>query len=627
MYRYHNFLKSISPDFWHTFYENQDLIKVMTYINSCVGAQIGGYPLLENTDIANIANHIPGDTVVWEKLTLTPSQTAGTSTFSHVYSINGTWLSMDRLHDKPTDPEITYTPGVDFLLLSNSLIGFREEPATTTLFVSKGHTAGTRLADDFGTIFGYVRPDSYIYRDTINALLAMLYIGPTIPLIKAVINTTLGFPVAKYGGTETITAINNGRVLTNMYQYNLNGGVPRVNLGDNIGKTKIELDWPDTFVNNYHFTRFEPLVDAITLRTHKTHPLWWTSIPPEMFAKYAEVPLTPYKRDALLNTFLKSYLFHVRINIAKIPSANNFVFHDDIWKIFLDGLPIRSGMLLSTYYSIDWDPIPWTPIDMGALIRPHAVSFWSRSNHPWAPMNYVYAAGTYKPDIYPVVNPEPEFWHIDSNRYHFLEQGNEFDECWSAYPSVMPYVDPTYSNFMYRYVAESANFSPSYAAVDNINANIPTYSRVYTKTASPDLTSTLDSSTLPNTVGSNTHVITISNPLYTDGNYGEAWDFFNTAYVALDGISVKYNKVGIATSNDISVGYIPKTLRVMVDMNRPFGTSIAIQYKHGGAPTWTDLPANGVVRGAFGMLSYRVTLTSTEFERPLLRGIVTSIEL
>lgn len=600
MYRFSDWLTSLRPSFWKEFYEHPELLSLFSHINNVLGAENGGYKLLENYDIVDIGEHNPGHTVSWVPITLGTLTYVDGDDYPYQYKVDDEWISMDCLHDKHIDPTVTLQNIVDFRLLEGTL-RFIKFPPTDRLLVSKGLYAGTRLQDDFGKAFGYARQDSYHYRDTIVPLMAMFYKGPSVHNIVAAANVMINNPVAKYGD-ETIINTVGGDVITDRYRYNLGGAALAVNVGETI-------------------TEHTPFADAIEFYTEKITPSWWVDRIARMFQKYKlDGTITPEQRDILMDTFLKYFVAHIRINLNKL-DWRRFEFYPDVWDLILDGSPTRTDYILSMYYkAVDLD-MPRPTFDVGKL-RIKQFSIWGNRKVPGTDQ-WIYAPDVVTPVVHDDDTIDP-VWYVGSLRYHVLDEGKKFEEFWSSKHSKKPYVEPYFDNW-YGRLTDNPNIPMvSRKAKDS---DIPKVRSINTRVVSKTPVGPNIISYIPKTTNvSNTRYVSV----YGDQNIAhedlDEWTTSGTVHLGIEGLVAELSSSGSAVSPAMNVGGIPKNIKVRVVSELAVNTSVTLYYKNNEG-AWEPLPSDGLIAHVSNDVYFKVDITSSDISSPVFKGLDISIRL
>lgn len=605
MYRYSDWQSGLRPDFWRVFYEHPDLLKLFAFIHAVQAANSGGYQMLEMYDIVDIGEHNPGHTVTWVPIDLVTNSYVAGHDYPYQFPVDEKWIYIDCLHDTRIDPTVSLQTIVDFRLIDHKIC-FIKLPAFEKMYISKGLYAGTRLADDYGTAFGYERPDSVHYRDTIVPLMALFYQGPTLHNIISSANVMINNPVAKYGD-EKIINTEDGDVITDSYRYDLAGAHLAYNVGDTIRK-------------------HSPFADVIEFSTEKTHPSWWLERLPQLFQKYkVDGAISADQRDILMDTFLKYYIAHIRINLNKT-DWRKYEFFSDIWNLLLDGSPVRTDYILSMYYhAYDLD-MPLPNLDV-AKVKLTAFSMWGGRKVPGSE-HWLYAPEIVKPTIYQDGTTNND-WYVGSLRYHILDADKKAQEFWSSEPKQLSYVEPHISSWYGRFTT-----TPNIPLVSKrvLNTGIPAIQQmsIGAMLKRPLVDNTGAATEVISYIPEDTNVCTYyTRSVYGDQNIShedlDEWTY-NNVHLGIEGLVVNIGNTGNAVSPPLDVGGVPKNVRLSPVIALAKGTSILFQYGLGGG-TWFNLPDDHIVRGVSNDIYFKVTITASAITSPVFKGVDISIRL
>lgn len=632
MLRFHWWERRFIPDFWTKYYKDHSMFPVTSFINSIGAANAQGFKLLNNYDLIDVGAHTPGRTVSWENIELTDYAYNPNGLYCHTYKVNYDWLDILLLYDKHVDPTITLMKNKDYIY-RRGIISFLKKPLQTNLYVGKGQMVDRLLNDYYGSILGYSRYDSYLYRDTLETINGLFFIAPSRKLITATANLMVGAPVAKYDGEGVVSAGADYIVTTkNMYDDYDVCADPRY----------------DTTLS-----RFEPLTSAVTLYSYPENPDWWKTVHPDMFQRFADTPIGWDERNSLMDLFLKHYVAHIVVDLD-IAVSNNFKVYDDIKSLMFDGSSVRTAYLLSCSNKIiDINP-PYPELDFLAtttkamtcwanetstdnnveyinafdMARPIIGSYYRHKYNADIKYDgeYMYNAGISQytsddPDKFPI---RTNTWKVGDGRFHILDPENRFNEFWSRYPKVLPYVEPTISR-CYWFYTETTDFSThAIRAVDTVT-EIPITKR----------TKIRQSMYAPNSPSSNMSVLTESPASSTTvASYIEGtqilrrasfslWEI-NNAYIAVDALSVSTGTTGTAITPDITIGTVPKVLTITTESVVPDGTSIETYYSLNNAE-YRRLTTNKISIVS-GKIRFKFILTASSTKLPALYGTTVSIK-
>ena len=479
------------------------------------------------------------------------------------------------------------------------------------LYVSKFNKADFRLNDDFGQFLGYHRYDSKEYRDGTEVLTNLFYGGPTKKTLISAFNVMLNQPVAKYGN-EKILSMANGKLITDKYEYKFGETPSSYTIGD-VGP------------------QYEPFGRAVALALwdpNNPSEKWWEKRPVELFQKYSNTPLTDANKNTLMDSFLRHYVGHVRVDIDEI-DRSTLVFNKDIWETILDGMPARSDFILSSYKGIS---------TLGGLSVPnittlpgwglHLFSVWSKNNVCNSP-EWLYPPSVVKHRIekeglhyYP--------WYIGSRKYHILNKDCEFDEFWRD-GDLLPYVEPNFDTWWYQFTTTPPPTGYMVSEVMHVfdgNLPQPDKSRYFPRRSdgySTGNTSTTKFDEIPSFDMLSTMSYASIPPEIICGKADmHEWMLFDTRMTA-KGIECNVNaaKQKYAITDPIDIGYAPKNIQFdffidLVDAKQR--TWIAIEYGQEGTDHWTILPADNTVRGVTGKLFLKFVFYPHASVSPILSG-------
>ncbi len=594
MYRFSDWLASTRADFFKNFYTHPELLNLSAYMNSVMAAQSGGYDMLAQYDIVDIGEHNPGVTVSWVPLTITTMTYIIGDPYPYQYQIDKDWIFLDCLHDKHVDPTVTLQHTVDFRY-DKGVLSFIKYPTIDNFLVSKGLFTSDRLANDIGTAMGYTRRDSYNYRDTFSPISAMFYKGPSIHNIIASANVMVNNPVAKYNDEIVVSAVN-GDVITDKYRYNLGGGQLAVNIGDKM--------------DNH-----QPFADVIEFYTDKITPGWWLNRVPRMFQKYkVDGPIDRDQRDILMDVMLKYFIASVRINLNKT-DWRLYKYQPDIWQLILDASPIRTDYILSMYYMATDLDMPF-PNYESRKIRTHAFSMWN-TKHNINADGWIWTPYAARSVIYPDSTTDVD-WFVGSHRFHILNPNSTFNEFWSSAKKQTSYFEPTESNWHGRYVATTAMTMQDTFVSDLDIPSVAHLSHMVVIKAPVD-SNIMSVITDPiQYEGFNTILV------YGDQNMARnelaEWECTLPTHVGIDGLVTALNTTSTAVSYPTILGGVPKDVKIRINKALAKNTSISLEYGFDKV-TWMPLVSNQVIKGAYGNLYFRVTITASNLSSPVFRGL------
>ena len=422
MQRFHKFLNPRRADFWQQYYASPELLSLFAYINQLLAAKTEGYSLLSAYDLFGVREHNPGEPKAWEEIHVYYNGDTGVDgTYRYQYYVDPNWLDIEGLASSHIDPTMYLEKGADFTY-SNGVIksaipipyviaggsastsatyyinggnateehlysttgkpliidGGNATTTTSKLYVTKGYYSANRIANFLGTALGYTQTDSYKYRDNLEVLLRLFYEGPTIDNLIAAINITAGNIVAKYDGEKVLSTRDNV-VITSKYRYDLGDVAPSVNVGDTLYAG-------------------QPLTNAVDIRTNEISPEWWKDCAPALFSHYVGKSLpTAAEVDSVMSTFLKYFIVYIRFNLSKISSPT---WYDEIWKLVLEGAPIRTAFILSMY--ADVEDVLEPKLDDSSKIAVTGYSVWGTSTID-SP-DWLYAPSVVTAKVYPDID-------------------------------------------------------------------------------------------------------------------------------------------------------------------------------------------------------------------------------
>lgn len=600
MYRFHDWMTSLRPDFWTTFYKHPELLELFSFIHGAVGSSTG-YKYLAAYDIVDIGEHNPGHTVSWSPIQLGEYTYVEGVEYPHQYAVQGDWIYIDCLYDRHVDPTVWYQNVVDFRY-ENSKLCFVKEPTIDTFLVSKGLVAGTRLAEDFGIAFGYDRIDSYQYRDTMVPLTAMFYRGPSIHNIVAAANLMISNPVAKYGD-EVIIKTDGGIVYTDKYRYDLGSARLAVNVGSTV-------------------TEHQPFADVIEFSTDKITPGWWYDRIPRLFQKYkVNGAISKVERDRLMENYLKYFLAHIRINLNKT-DWRKYEYHPDIWQLILDASPVRTDYILSMYWHQEDYDLTYPTFDVQKL-KLTAHSMWSNRDIGENVESWLYAPREAARTIYPDGTTDVD-WFVGSKRYRILDTDKKFQEFWSSEPKQLSYVEPHICQWYCRNTGDP-NIPLVSKKAEDITLRRPDISLgkvVIKRPVESQVISTLEQDATYNHT-SFTAILGEQNIYHEDL---DDWTYYNNVHLGINGLVLPYSSTGYAISNAMPMGLVPKRVKVRVNKTLAANTSITMFWST-DASTWTQFSSGVVLTNISGNLYFKAVLTSSSIASPVFQGLDLSIRV
>ena len=601
MFRFSDWLSHLRPDFWKSYYSHPELLSLFSYINSVKGAQAVGYDLMSLYDIVDIGEHLPGYTVVWQQLYFTTNSYVAGSDYPYQFDIDDSWIYIDCLHDKQVDPSVTLQYGVDFIVLPGKLC-FIKPFAYDMLYVSKGQKAATRLADDIGTAFGFIRKDGYRYRDDMVAMMELFYGGPCIHNIVAAANVMVNNPVAKYGD-ETILSVDGGNVITDKYSYSLAKASRAYSVGETV-------------------TKHSPLSEVIELSTQKTHPEWWLDRIPQMFQKYkVDGAIDATQRDLMMDEFLKYFVAHIRINLNKT-DWRTYRYFPDLWDLLLDGSPVRTDYILSMYYhALDLD-MPLPDFDV-CKIRLDAFSIWGKRWVPGAE-GWLCTDKLVVPIIYSDDSAEKDMsWYIGSDRWHILDDDKSDHEFWSQEEFHESYVEPTWDRWV---IKQGKDTEIPIVSKKAVSYSMPKVEQIGAKVSVREPAS-------PNEIidyipKANNYSDFYMHFIYGDQNVSheelDDWTY-SGVHLSVEGIAGSVlNATGYATSPPLYVGGIPKNVTVRPVIALAKNTSVTVYYSLDKS-TWVALPESKLIPSVKENIYFKAEITTSGITSPVFKGLDISI--
>ena len=514
-----------------------------------------------------------------------------------------------------SDPlkECVYTSGTDFVYDPiNSKISFKEELQIGLLYMSKVYRADTRINDEYGQFVGFSRYDSRDYRDSMEILMRLFFKGPTKNNLVSAFNVMLNQPVAKYGN-EKILSMASGEIITDKYDYKFGNTASDYVIGSKI-------------------KQYQPFGKAITIDLwDPKNPLdtkWWEQRPVELFQRYSSTPLTDPNKNTLMDTFLKSFVGHVRVNLDEMDS-DTLVFNKDLWSTILDGIPARSDFILSSFKGISTIgqlSVPTKAETPGWGIYLHSV--WSKYHVCESP------EWLYPPEVldFKIETEGLHYypWYIGSRKYHILNEGCQFDEFWRD-GDKLSYVEPNYDSWWYNLTTTPP---PASAVVSEVRfvydwtTPIPDKSRYYPRRS--DGYSTGNSATTKFDAIPSYDMIaevgyaSIPPEIICGKSNMHNWMFFDTR-MTTNGVEANVHASGqkyILTA-PLNIGLAPKNIQFdffinLIDTKNR--TWIDIEYGQEGADRWTIMPADNTVRGVTGKLYLKIIFHTYASVSPVFSG-------
>jgi hypothetical protein len=395
------------------------------------------------------------------------------------------------------------------------------------------------------------------------------------------------------GKGEVVVNITDEWVQTDVYRYPHGAATPTVNVGDRL-------------------SRNQQLADVVELYTHKTNPNWWVGRAPELFYKYADTALNDEQKNLMMERYLKSFVANLQIKFHKV-DWSKFRFHRDVFELILDGMPIRSDLILSGAYEVVEEGV--AP-DLDSLRSiPRNFCIWTNRQVPGAE-GYIHPPTEFFPKI------DEETWKIGTQRFFFIEEGHEYDEFWSSEPTEMPYVEP-YTSITQGELKETSTYSALFKRLSEIELDefVPKELKKGAHTGMKSIMS--DGIALP--VSENILTQSINSSLMIEKILLSEWTMTGV-HVGVDGLVCDVGSNGNAVSPAIPMGRFPKSVTVVMYADLPGGTSIDLEYRTNGG-SWGPIPESGIMNGITGALSIRATLYASEYLWPVLKGIGLSISL
>lgn len=603
MYRFSKFIDTRRADFWKTYYSNSELLSLFAYINAVLAARIGGYDLLCAYDIEDICNHAPGITKTWVKTNFgEPDDTipdTGIGTYRYHYLVDASWISIEGISDSHVDPTIELKTGIDYTYSNGVIKSAVLLSGYSTLYITKGQYVSDRLKNHIGTAFGYEREDSYKYRDTMMTLLKLFYDGPTITNLISSIHVLINSPVTKYDN-ETVLSTDNEAVLTNKYKYELGGAEVGVQIGD--------------IVNSG-----DPLAGAVEVYTNKLHPNWWKDRSPELFTKFRPSAVMTYEEvDLLMESFLKFFVAHIRINLRKVDNKK-LTFYEDIWNLILEGSSIRTDYIISAY-RLDEDILDDLVNKDIVTLRLGAFCCWG--NTDYNSEAWLYTPRVVDPYIFPddVVNP---YWKVGSHRWHILPAGETVKDFWSASDNVMPYLEPTHDYWYIRnvettYLPVSMKYYSSAFNLDVVKMFDAFFG--FAIDPNPDTTANIDTvDEILAQVDDSFEVFSV----YASQNVSHAelvlWTYEGSSHLSAGGAVVTLGSSATIYSPAFNVGRAVKNVKITPYLTLPDNTTTVTYYKTSG--DWTILPEDFSAGIATGNVYVKAVLTASNYATPVFRGL------
>lgn len=539
--------------------------------------------------------------------------------FAYTYNVSssvGAWTTIEGLAFlNPAGETVSLYSDEDFIYDGEtSVLKTKNKLPILTMYMAKGTLVNTRYNDDYGQLLGYERFDSTRYRDSLVAASSLFKIGPNIANVKSVANLAFKLPVAKYGG-EDVVAKRAGAIKTTKYQYKLYGANTPLEMGSDLKFN-------------------QPLSDALTLYTKRTHPGWWLDRLPELFQKYSPDTLTVSRKNRMMDAFLDRYLAHVRLDLAKVDTIN-LRFQEDLWDLLFDGLPVRSDIIISTYLHIVDLDMPMPDYERLKLrIRNHSI--WRDTDTSINVDQEIPTRSTVHHRIYPENDPNRVLdWFVGSNRYHIVGANEEFKQFWSTVRLQTPYVEPCFSSVWHRTVATTSIPIKQLRIYSTNMRTLVDVKKVFGM-ATPQRNPGGDNSDFSdigridkNMVVTDIDTLTIASDVTLDYTAFQDWTL-TKLWLGIDGIIAPLGGFGYAVSEPIVLGKLPKNFSIDWAGEFPEGTSISWEYTAvipGSPDNFKPLSKNQVITKVKNAIKLRVKLSSNFYNFPVLKEVFVTIRL
>ena len=535
--------------------------------------------------------------------------------YAYEYRVSGhqgqPWLLINSFIYRPqTKDEQIYTHTKDFIY--DALTGImktKNKLYTIPVWIAKGTIVSNRLDSEYGQFLGFRRLDSKYYRDALQVMNSYFFLGPTYTNLVAAVNQVFKLPVAKYGDEEVIWATDK-YVVTNKYRYEMKGN-------------------SHTFKNGGDLKYNQPLSDAVEFYDYSTHGNWWEDRVPAMFQKYAVATLTSSQKNRMMDTFLKYYVSHVRVNTSKL-STYQMSFLNDIWEMVLDGLPIRSDLILSLYTTIEDIDDPYDgvmmPEDMLTKIGLRMETLWQAYKESeetdevwWANENIDFTLA--------LDDLAPTDWMIGDEHYTILDKDAYFHQKMRKGKWTPPLLEPHYSATA-MFIVENTRLPVTSFVVRDYNMPVIEFDNVviYPGISDNFEDDIFGGESIHNVITDSFEIKTLFSEITYDKQRFKKWTMDNLL-ISEDGLIPPLGMGGAATSTPFVIGNIPKTLTISYGANIPALTTVTVYYTMDAGNTYTLVTPGSVLAAVTGEISFKVLMEANSYDFPIFKELNISMSL
>ncbi len=244
------------------------------------------------------------------------------------YTLSTNVTSCRYIVDRPVLPRIILENNIDFTIQNNTIVWANPERVSSYPFAVQTTSQGSQLAlwlvdaklDEswlykyYGSLLNVpYQPSSESYSQFLQGVLYMQVYGPTVDVLTAGLQITLGLPLALYNEVVLATSVFEGQyvVITDQTSYSINASLGlRVPVG-----TQLSIGQP-------LFPQAGAVVDW------KVQDKWWINLTiPEQIMP--NPPLEPLClpgnwADQIVETYLKTHSFEVQLGVA-VDQVQEFV--------------------------------------------------------------------------------------------------------------------------------------------------------------------------------------------------------------------------------------------------------------------------------------------------------------
>jgi hypothetical protein len=229
----------------------------------------------------------------------------------------------------------------------------------------------------------------------------------------------------------------------------------------------------------------------------------------------------------------------------------------------------------------------------------------------------------------PIVKPNPRDWYVGSKRYRLLSSRENQKQFYSDTHEDWPYFEPNFDRWWWK-ISETSELDGKYkytGLVDNTLWLPETQKKKWKEY--PELYSDMDESGgIGISDGFDSLGITLVK-ISSDYSYSvtdfRAWDLDNCV-VGVKGILGPLNSTYKATSTETNIGIIPKNIKLDLVAEVPFSTSIKYTYSVNNSE-FLDIPEDLTINSVHGKIKYRVEMKSSGYASPTFKYLNMTITI